>query len=44
MQITPTEFILHKDNMETRTRSLLAVMKLHSRGWKVKQSKFSEIL
>jgi hypothetical protein len=39
-----TEFILVKDNLTTRTVSLLAVSYLKSKGWKVKQSSFSNLI
>lgn len=39
-----TEFILVKNRMETRTRSLLAVSSMKALGWKVKQSALSELI
>lgn len=39
-----TKFILIKGNLQTRTKSLLAVSLLKTFGWKVKQSKLGELI
>ena len=44
MNMTSTKFILYKGELEVETRFLGIVRLLLKQGWKIKQSKFSELI